>query len=164
MTDQLITDLSYAKSLRVVSRESTIGFKKSSLPLPQIAEQLHVDAVIEGTVLRTNNTIRTSIRLIGVKPERLLWTASYERNVSDAVTLQKQIAAEAVTQIRAQLTPEERTRLDLESRINPEAYDEYLRGRFFLVSGDRTGTKSHPAFGTGHPARPELCCGVCRAR
>lgn len=132
MTDQLITNLSYAKSLRVVSRASTIAFKKSSLPLPQIAEQLHVDAVIEGTVLRTNNTIRTSIRLIGVKPERQLWAASYERNASDAVTLQKEIAAEAVTQVRAQFTPEERSRLDMESRINPEAYDEYLRARFFL--------------------------------
>lgn len=91
------------------------------MPLPQIAEQLQVDAVIEGTVLRTNNTIRTTIRLIAVRPERQLWSASYERNANDALTLQREIAAEAVAQVRAQFTPEERNRLDMESTINPEA-------------------------------------------
>jgi TolB-like protein/DNA-binding winged helix-turn-helix (wHTH) protein/Flp pilus assembly protein TadD len=144
MTDQLITNLSYAKSLRVVSRESTIAFKKSSLSLPQIAEQLQVDAVIEGTVLRTNNTIRTSIRLIADKPERQLWSASYERNSNDALTLQKEIAAEAVTQVRAQFTPAERNRLDLESTINSEAYDEYLRARFFMGQEKGQATTAIP--------------------
>jgi TolB-like protein/DNA-binding winged helix-turn-helix (wHTH) protein/Flp pilus assembly protein TadD len=140
MTEELITDLSYAKSLRVVSRSSTIAFKNSHLSVPQIAEQLHVDAVIEGTVLRVNNTIRITIRLTSAKPERQLWAASYERDLSDAIALQNQIAAEAVAQIRAQLTPEERTRLSLESRINPEAYDEYLRARFLLQQENRQET------------------------
>jgi TolB-like protein/thioredoxin-like negative regulator of GroEL len=144
MTDQLITNLSYAKSLRVVSRASTTTFKKSLLPLPQIAEQLQVDAVIEGTVLRTNNTIRTSIRLIAVKPERQLWSASYERDANDVLTLQKEIAAEAVAQVRAQFTPEERGRLDVESRINPEAYDEYLRARFFMGQEKGQATTAIP--------------------
>jgi TolB-like protein/DNA-binding winged helix-turn-helix (wHTH) protein/Flp pilus assembly protein TadD len=137
MTEQLITDLSYAKPLRVVSRASTIGFKGSHLSVPQIADQLHVDALIEGTVLRVKDTIRVTIRLTSAKPERQLWAASYERNVSDAITLQNQLAADAVRQMRAQLTPEGRTQLSLESRINPEAYDEYLRGRFFI--GQETG-------------------------
>jgi len=132
MTEELITDLSYAKSLRVVSRSSTIGFKKSHLSVPQIAEQLHVDALIEGTVLRVNDKVRITIRLTAAKPERQLWAASYERNLSDAISLQNQIAAEAVAQIRTQLMPEARTRLSMESQINPEAYDEYLRARFLL--------------------------------
>jgi TolB-like protein/DNA-binding winged helix-turn-helix (wHTH) protein/Flp pilus assembly protein TadD len=132
MTDEIVTDLSYAKSLRVVSRASTIGFKKSTLSLSQIAEELHVDAVIEGTVLRVNNSVRVTIRLTAARPERQLWAASYERDVGDVVTLQNQIAAEAVAQIRAQLTPAGQSRLSLESRISPEAYDEYLRGRFLL--------------------------------
>jgi TolB-like protein/DNA-binding winged helix-turn-helix (wHTH) protein/Flp pilus assembly protein TadD len=132
MTDQLITDLSYAKSLRVVSRASTIGFKKSPLSLPQIAERLHVDAVMEGTALRTDNSVRITIRLTAAKPERQLWAASFERDISDTVTLQKQIAAEAVAQIQMQFTPEDRTRLSMESRISPEAYDEYLRARFLI--------------------------------
>ena len=139
MTEELITDLSYAKSLRVVSRASTIGFKKSILSLPQIAEQLHVDAVIEGTVLRVNNSVRVTIRLTAARPERQLWAASYERDAVDVVTLENQIAAEAVAQIRAQLTPAGQTRLSLESRINPEAYDEYLRARFFLAQEEAPG-------------------------
>jgi TolB-like protein/DNA-binding winged helix-turn-helix (wHTH) protein/Flp pilus assembly protein TadD len=133
MTEQLITDLSYVRSLRVLSRESTISFKNSHLSVPQIAEQLDVDAVIQGTVLRSGGIVRTTIRLTAARPERQLWAASYERNLSDAITLQNHIAAEAVAQLRVQLTSDEQTRLTLESRINPEAYDEYLRGRFFLA-------------------------------
>jgi TolB-like protein/Flp pilus assembly protein TadD len=132
MTEQLITDLSYAKPLRVLSRSSTIGFKGSHLSVPQIAEQLHVDAVIEGTVFRVNDTIRITTRLTAAKPERQLWAASYERKVSDAITLQNQIAADAVNQMRFELTPAARTQLSLERQINPEAYDEYFQGRFFL--------------------------------
>ncbi|RSL18855.1 TolB-like protein [Edaphobacter aggregans] len=132
MTEQLITDLSYVRSLRVISRESTIHFKNSQLSVPQIAEQLHVDAVIQGTVLRAGDVVRTTIHLTSASPERQLWAASYERNLSDVITLQNQIAADAVSQIRARLTPAEQTKLKLESRINPEAHDEYLRGRFFI--------------------------------
>jgi tetratricopeptide (TPR) repeat protein len=93
---------------------------------------LHVDALIEGTVLRANDTIRVTVRLTAAKPERQLWAASYERKVSDAITLQNELAADAVSQMRAELTPAGRTQLNLESRINPEAYDEYLQARFFL--------------------------------
>jgi tetratricopeptide (TPR) repeat protein len=114
------------------------------LSVPQIAEQLHVDAVIEGTVLRVNNKVRISIRLTAAKPERQLWAASYERDLSDAITLQNQIATDAVTQIRAQLTPEARTRLNLENRINPEAYDEYLRARFLLRQETVQANKAIP--------------------
>jgi TolB-like protein/DNA-binding winged helix-turn-helix (wHTH) protein/Flp pilus assembly protein TadD len=144
MTEELITDLSYAKSLRVVSRASTVGFKHTDLSVPQIAEQLHVDAVIEGTVLRSNNTVRVTIRLTSAKPERELWAASYERDINDAISLQNHIAADAVAQIRAQVTPEERTRLSLESKISPEAYDEYLRGRFFLAQETTQRNKAVP--------------------
>jgi TolB-like protein/DNA-binding winged helix-turn-helix (wHTH) protein len=139
ITEELRNDLSYAKSLRVISYASTISYKKSPLSVPQITQQLGVDAVIEGTVLRAENTIRITLRLIAVKPERQLWAASYEREASNIVALQKQIAADAVYQIRAQITPEDRNRLNLESKINPEAYDEYLRARFLLTKG--TGQK-----------------------
>jgi TolB-like protein/DNA-binding winged helix-turn-helix (wHTH) protein/Flp pilus assembly protein TadD len=132
VTEELITDLSYAKPLRVLSRSSTTQFKNTRMPIPQIAAQLDVDAVIEGTVLRTDNAVRVTVRLIAAKPERQLWAASYERNVNDAISLQNQIAAEAIAQIQTQLAPEVRARLSLESRINPEAYDEYLRARFLL--------------------------------
>ncbi len=139
ITEQLITNLSYARPLRVLSRSSTMGFKGSHLSVPQIAEQLGVDALIEGTVLRVNDTIRVTVRLTAVRPERQLWAASYERKVSDAITLENQLAADAVNQMRTQLSPAGRMQLNLESRINPEAYDEYMRGRFFL--GLETGQK-----------------------
>jgi TolB-like protein/DNA-binding winged helix-turn-helix (wHTH) protein/Flp pilus assembly protein TadD len=132
ITEQLITDLSYAKKLRVLSRSSTIGFKGSPLSAPQIAEQLHVDALIEGTVLRANDTVRVTLRLTAARPERQLWAASYERKPSDLISLQNRLAADAVSQISAQLTPEGKTQLDLESQINPEAYDECLQARFLL--------------------------------
>jgi TolB-like protein/DNA-binding winged helix-turn-helix (wHTH) protein/Tfp pilus assembly protein PilF len=132
MTEQLITDLSYAKQLRVLSRSSTIAFKNSNLSASQIAEQLHVDALIEGTVLRASDTARVTLRLTAARPERQLWSASYERKVSDLISLQNQLAADAVNQMRAQLTPQGKTQLNLESKINPEAYDEYMQAQFFL--------------------------------
>ena len=135
MTDELITDLSSVKSLRVLSRESTIHFKNSQLSVPEIAQQLHVDAVIQGTVLRAGDAVRVTIHLTAAQPERQLWAQPYERNFSDVITLQNEIAADAISKIRAQLTPAEQTRLKQESNINPEAYDEYLRGRFFLNKG-----------------------------
>ena len=144
ITEELIADLSYAKSLRVISHASSNSFKKSQLSVPQIAEQLNVDAVIEGAVLRQNKTIRVSIRLIASRPERQLWAASYERDAGDVAILQKQIAADAVYQIRAQLTPEEQNRLKLESQINPEAYDEYLQARFFLRQEIRQRDRAIP--------------------
>lgn len=165
ITEELITDLSYAKSLRVISRASTDSFKKSQLSVPQIAEQLNVDAVIEGAVVRVNKTIRMSIRLIAARPERQLWAASYERDAGDVAILQKQIAADAVYQIRAQLAPEEQNRLKLESQINPEAYDEYLQARFFLhqETGQRNKAIPHleraiqldPNFSAAHAALGE---------
>jgi len=132
ITEQLITDLSYAKPLRVLSRESTIAFKGSNLSVPQIAEQLHVDALIEGTVLRVNDKARITVRLTAARPERQLWALSYERNASDLIQLQNQLAADAVNQMRAQLTPQGKTQLNLESKINPEAYDEYMQAQFLL--------------------------------
>jgi TolB-like protein/DNA-binding winged helix-turn-helix (wHTH) protein len=140
ITEQLITDLSYAKPLRVLSRESTTAFKGSNLSVPQIAEQLHVDALIEGTVLRANDTARVTVRLTAARPERQLWAASYERNASNLIQLQNQLAADAVNQMRAQLTPQGKTQLNLESNINPEAYDEYMQAKFLL----RQGTGQHP--------------------
>jgi len=144
ITEDLITDLSYAKSLRVVPLTSTRRFKGSLLPVPQIAEQLDVDALIGGTVLSTNNTIRITIHLVTAKPERQLWAASYERSIRDAAQLQNQIAADAVAQIRTQLTPEEQDRLKLESQIDPVAYDEYLRARFFLSQETEEEDKAIP--------------------
>ena len=144
ITDELITDLSYARSLRVISHASTMGFRKSNLPLPEIAEKLRVDAVIEGTVRRVNRKVEIALRLIAVRPERQIWAATYEGDLGDAITLQNRIAVEAVGEIRTQITPEERARLSVKNPINPEAHDEYLRARFFLAQETGQRNKSIP--------------------
>jgi len=123
----------------LIYRESTIAFKGSNLSVPQIAEQLHVDALIEGTVLRANDTARVTVRLTAARPERQLWAASYELNASDLIQLQNQLAADAVNQMRAQLTPQGKTQLNLESKINPEAYDEYMQAQFLLHQDQGAG-------------------------
>ena len=160
MTEELITDLSYAKSLRVVSKASTIGFKKSHLSLPQIAEQLNVDAVIEGTVLQVNKTMpRITIRLTAAKPERQLWAASYERGVGDIVILQDQIAAEAVAQICNQLTPAGQTRLSLESQDQSRRIRRVSARPIPLrqESGEENN-KAIPHLERANTTRPEFCC------
>ncbi len=135
ITDELITDLSKIKSLRVISRTSVTRYKQTKLSFPQIAEQLQADAVVEGTMRVSNGRVRITLQLIAANPERHLWAAAFERGADDVLALQDQLALAAAEQIRAELTPEERTELSRHQPINPEAYREYLRGRYFLQQG-----------------------------
>jgi TolB-like protein/DNA-binding winged helix-turn-helix (wHTH) protein/Flp pilus assembly protein TadD len=132
MTDELITDLSHIRSLRVISHASVISLKKTNLTLPEIADRLRVDAVVEGTILRSADRVRITVQLVAAHPEQHLWAASYERALGDAVTLQNEIAMAAAAQIRAEITPTERAQLAAAAPVNPEAHDEYLRARFFI--------------------------------
>ncbi|HZE70720.1 MAG TPA: hypothetical protein VE135_14505 [Pyrinomonadaceae bacterium] len=92
MTDELITDLSQISALRVISRTSVMPYKRVRRPLPEIARELNVDAVVEGTVLRSGNRVRITAQLIQVPAERHLWAQSHEGDVRDALTLQSQVA------------------------------------------------------------------------
>ena len=132
MTDELITDLSHIRSLRVISHASVTQLKSTTLSLPEIADRLHVDALVEGTILRSAGRVRITVQLVAAHPEQHLWAASFERTLGDAVTLQNDIATAAAAQIRAEITPTERAQLALSSPGNPEALDECLRGRFLL--------------------------------
>ena len=132
MTDELITDLAHIRSLRVISHASVISLKKTNLTMPEIADRLHVDAVVEGTILRSNDRVRITVQLVAAHPEQHLWAASYERPLGDAVTLQNEIATAAAAQIRAEITPAERAQLAAERPIDAEAHDECLRGRFLM--------------------------------
>lgn len=132
MTDELITDLAHIRSLRVISHASVIALKNTRLTLPEIADRLHVDAVVEGTILRSGDRLRITVQLVAAHPEQHLWAASYERPLGDAMTLQNEMATAAAAQIRAEITPAERAQLAAEQPIDAEAHDEYLRGRFFM--------------------------------
>jgi TolB-like protein/Tfp pilus assembly protein PilF len=130
MTDDLITNLAQIHSLRVISRTSVMQFKHTKKTLPEIAAALNVDAIVEGSVSRHGNDVHVTAQLLHARPERHLWAASYERQMSDVFGLQIQVAKAIADQVKANLTREDSTRLAKQSTRNPEAYDAVLKGRF----------------------------------
>ena len=131
MTDELITDLAQISALRVISRTSVMPYKGVRKPLPQIARELNVDAVVEGTVLRSGKQVRITAQLIRAPADKHLWAQSYEGDVGDTLALQKKVARTIAEQIRIQLTPREEAVLGNVKVVNPEAYENYLKGRYF---------------------------------
>lgn len=132
MTDALITDLAQIGSLRVISRTSAMHFKGSKETLPQIGRELNVDAVVEGTVTRGENRVRVTAQLVEASSDHHLWARSYERNLKDVLALQDEIARDITEQIRVKLTPKERSLLVQIHPVDPEAYDAYLRGSYWM--------------------------------
>jgi TolB-like protein/Tfp pilus assembly protein PilF len=139
MTDELITDLAQIGSLRVISRTSAMQFKGSKETLPQIGRDLQVDAVVEGTVTRGENRVRVTAQLVEASSDHHLWARSYERDLKDVLALQDEIAQDITEQIRVKLTPKERSLLIQVHAVDPEAYDAYLRGRYWFSLGTRDG-------------------------
>lgn len=132
MTDALITNLAQIGSLQVISRTSVLRYKGEKKSLPAIARELGVDAVVEGTVARSGNRVRIDAQLVHAATDRHLWAHSYERDLSDAMALQSEMAQAIAAEIRAKLTPQEQARLGKTQRVNPAAYEAYLKGRFLL--------------------------------
>ncbi len=130
MTEALIGDLAQVASLRVISRTSVMRFKGTRRPLPEIARELGVDAVVEGTVARAGDRVRISAQLIEASTDRHLWARSYERDFGDILALQRDVAFAIAGEVRSHLSPGESRRLAESRPVDPEAYDAYLRGRF----------------------------------
>jgi TolB-like protein/Flp pilus assembly protein TadD len=137
MTDALITRLGQIGALRVISRTSTMTYKHARKALPQIARELNVDAVLEGTVLRSGDRLRITAQLIQVPNERHIWTESYEGDLQDAIPLQSRVARAIAQQIRVTLNRREQAALVKSKSIKPDAYEAYLKGRYFW--NKRTG-------------------------
>ena len=131
MTDALTTDLAQIGSLKVISRTSAMHFKGSKETLPQIGRDLQVDAVVEGTVARGERSVRITAQLIEASSDRHLWARTYERDLTDVLALQDEIARDITEQIRVKLTPKERSLLIQVHAVDPEAYEAYLRGRYW---------------------------------
>jgi TolB-like protein/DNA-binding winged helix-turn-helix (wHTH) protein/Tfp pilus assembly protein PilF len=131
MTDELITDLAQISALRVISRTSVMVYKGARKPLPQIAHELNVDAVVEGTVLRSGDQVRITAQLIEASTDKHLWSQSYEGELRDTLALQSRVASAIADQIRISLTPQEQAALKNVKVVNPEAYESYLKGRYF---------------------------------
>jgi TolB-like protein/Tfp pilus assembly protein PilF/predicted Ser/Thr protein kinase len=129
MTDALTTELAGIGSLRVISRTSAMLYKNVSEPAPQIARELHVDALLEGSVIRVGNIVRITAHLIQASPEKTLWTQHYERDLSDVLSLQSEVARKVAEGINASLTQQEKARFTKQRpTVIPAAYEEYLRG------------------------------------
>ena len=130
MTEALITDLAKIGALKVISRSSAMRFKRTKEPLADIARQLGVDAVVEGSAQRVGDRVRIMAQLIDPKTERALWGESYERGVSDVLRLQGEVAQAIARKIGAAVTPEEKERLTARRTVAPEALAANLKGVF----------------------------------
>ena len=140
MTEALITELGKISALRVISRQSVMQFKGTNKSLPEIARELNVDAVVEGSAVHagpagggTSDRVRISAQLIQAVPERHLWAESYERDLSDVLALQREIARAIAREVQAKITQQEQVRLASPHPVNPEAYEAYLRGRSYYA-------------------------------
>ncbi len=131
MTDDLIANLAKIRSLRVISRSTAMAYKDTRKPLSQIARELNVDAVVEGTVLRAGNRVRITAELVQVSTDRHLWADTYESQMNDVLALQNRVSSAIVDEIRINLTPEEKERLSKNPAVTPEAYENYLKGRYY---------------------------------
>jgi TolB-like protein/Tfp pilus assembly protein PilF len=132
MTEELITKLATISALKVISRTSVMQYKGSKKPLPQIAKELNVDAVIEGSVLRAGDRVRITAQLIRASTDTHLWAQSYDRDLRDVLALQGEVAGLVAHEIQVKLTPQEQARLARAQPVNPEAHLAYLRGRHAL--------------------------------
>lgn len=135
MTDLLITDLAQIGSLRVISRTSVMQYKGAKKPLPEIARELNVDAIVEGSVVRSGPRVRVTAQLVQARTDQHLWADTYDRNLGDVLRLQGEVADAIAQQVRAQLTASQASQLRQGVAVSPAAYDDYLRGRLYFVNG-----------------------------
>jgi TolB-like protein/DNA-binding winged helix-turn-helix (wHTH) protein/Flp pilus assembly protein TadD len=137
MTDELITHLGQISAVRVISRTSAMTYKNAHKPLAEITRELNVDAVVEGSVLRSGNRVRITAQLIEVPADTHIWADSYEGDFRDTLALQGRVARSIAERIQATLNRQEQVALAKSRTVNPEAYEAYLKGRYFW--NKRTG-------------------------
>lgn len=134
MTDELTTQLATVSQLRVTSRSSAMRFKgRDRPPTPEIAHALHVDTLVEGSVVRVGDKIRITAQLIDATADRYLWAKSFEGDSGDVLALQAELATAIAREISVRLTPQEQARFSNAPAVNPAAHDAYLKGRYFFV-------------------------------
>jgi len=135
MTESIISDLARIKALRVISRTSVMAYKGSAKSLPDIASDLNVDAILEGSALLVGNRVRVSVQLVSARTDETLWSERYDRDLEDVLSLQSELAEKVAQQIEIQLSPVEETQLAKRYIVNPEAHLYYLKARHVLTAG-----------------------------
>jgi TolB-like protein/DNA-binding winged helix-turn-helix (wHTH) protein/Tfp pilus assembly protein PilF len=133
MTDALITDLAQIGSLKVISRTSSMQYKQTKMSLPEIARELNVDGIVEGTVQRSGDRVRITVQLIQGASDRHLWANSYEQDVRDVFALERNVTGDIARQVRARLTIPNQALLAQSRPVNPDALDAYLQGNYYLI-------------------------------
>ncbi len=141
MTEALITNLAKVRALRVISRTSVMRYKATRKPLPEIARELDVDAVVEGAVVRSGDHVRITAQLIYAPTDRHLWAEEYNRDLRDILSLQNEVAAAITREVRVALTPEEQAGLARRPPVNLAAYEAYLKGRYYWNQRTETGLR-----------------------
>ena len=131
MTEALITELGQISALRVISRTSAMHYKGTRKTLPEIARELKVDGVVEGTVSRSGKRVRVTAQLIEAATDRHLWAKSYDRDLQDILALQDEVAQTVADEIKVKMTSHEQVRLARARPVNPEAHELYLKGRYY---------------------------------
>lgn len=126
LTEAIVTDLAKLKPLRVISASSTMRYKNADKPLEQISRELNVDSLIEGSVLRSGERIRLTIRLVNAADGQNILAKTYERDFKDILKIQAEMASDIAQQVRLRLVPQK-----AQTQVNPQAYEAYLKGRFF---------------------------------
>jgi TolB-like protein/DNA-binding winged helix-turn-helix (wHTH) protein len=132
MTDTLVTDLANIHSLRVVSRTSATHYKGSHLALPEIARNLQVDALVQGSVVLSGKRVRVNVQLVQASSDGHLWAKTYDREISEILDVQRDLTEDIVQEIKAKLTPSEENKLASIPTVNPDAYQAYFKGRYQL--------------------------------
>jgi TolB-like protein/DNA-binding winged helix-turn-helix (wHTH) protein len=141
MTDELITQLAQIRALRVISRSSVMSYKHLQKPLSEIARELNVEVVVEGSILRSGDRVRITAQLIRVPADEHIWAQSFEGNLGDTLALQSKVAQAVANRIRVTLSSTEHAALQKTQSVNVQAYDEYLKGRFYWNQRTREGLK-----------------------
>ena len=141
MTEALIANLGKIGALQVRSRTSIMQYKDVKKPLPEIARELNVDVVVEGSVMRVAEQVRIAAQLIHAPTDTHLWVGSYDRDLGDILALQREVARAIAGEIKVAVTPTEEIRLASARRVNPETYEAYLKGMFYLNKFTPEGTE-----------------------
>jgi TolB-like protein/Flp pilus assembly protein TadD len=146
MTEELISSMAKVGDLRVISRTSVMQYKGARKPLPQIARELNVDAIVEGSVLRSGDRVRITAQLIQGANDKHLWAETYDRDMHDVLDMQAEVAQAIARQIQIRVTPGEKQRLAQSRTVDPAVYEAYLRGRFAWnkrTAGDTWAALAH---------------------
>ena len=161
MTDALITDLAQIGSLKVISRTSTVQYKQTKKTLPEIARELNVDGIVEGTVQRSGDRVRITAQLIHGPSDKHVWASSYERDVRDVLAIERDVTQEIARQIQARVTTQHAASLQQPRQVNPKALEAYLQGNYHLNregkgAGDEETTKAAEYFQQAIDADPNF--------